>query len=789
MLHHGAMPSPLRWPLQTTTAQEAPASTSTKRRNTSISQIETAELCLRKWWLSRCAYVRRPRQQHFIVGDRMHAVAERFHQGERELFPAGWDAGLTDEQRHWLQVRTAEAIEAGVWQIRPGSWIEMPVCMIVSPDLLDEKRMPLIAEARIVYEQDRETGEEIRIIDRPTKLLDGSPLPPRWDVLPFLAAWIDIYDPGGNILPCVIDHKSAKNKRYAKKKEDIKQSVQMLTYSCYPFATTECERVEGRYNVILKDMKAKNGVFEVSDLITLKEASDRWLRNVTMVQMMEMYRDRVTAGEKKDPDRAKDFKRVPGAADYMNKKLIDRVCGAFGGCEYRDACHGMCSISQLTRRLDDQRANLTTQKTNQDQDLTRKPLISIPSNTITTDTLTGGSSIMPFGQPAPEAPTPVPGSDIYVRDPQTPQQYKARILTVDGGDKPFKVAIWPDPNTEPDWPSLVQNPMYQVELTTQDIQQSPAQDVPLARYDQALMGAGIAPEAVAWTPLQKQQPVSPFAGMPQAPSTPPPQATTQPPAMETSPPAPAWVPVVGQEVEVIPDTHSYWGQMAGRRGQVAEVVADGTCTVLIDGDPYPNVATGRFRPVQQAQQQSMTFTTSTGEQASQVQDPRAAQYQQYVGKDIHIQHASIDSSFRGTCESVTSDGIKLSGFESPVKWDVIGSVELMDDVPTPGDEKDAKRVADKHHLEGLTLTDAIEELEKLTATGEAKKQPGLGKRDLAKIRKYLDRIKELAAVPQSTPATPTAPAASGSYAEGFAAACQQIVTTVQGMQPGAVGPY
>lgn len=761
-----------------------------KRRNTSISQIETAELCVRKWWLNRVAYVRRPRQQHFIVGDRMHAVAERFHQGDPELFPPGWDTGLTDAQRHWLQVRTAEAIQEGVWQIRPGSLIEMPVCMIVSPDLFDERRMPLMAEVRIVYEQDRETGEEIRIIDRPTRLLDGSPLPERWDALPYLAAWVDIYDPGSGILPVVIDHKSAKNRRYAKRKEDIKTSVQMLTYSCYPFATTRCERVEGRYNVILKDMEAKKGVFEVSDLINCKEAADRWLRNVTMVQMMEMYRNRVVAGEKKDPARAKDFSKVPGAVDYRNEALIKKACSAFGGCEYRDACHGMCSIEQLTRRLDKQKAN----PTQTDQDLTRKPLISIPSTT-TTDTLTGGSFIMPFGQPAPEAPAMVPGRDIYVRDPQTPQQYKARILSV--GDQ-IRVAIWPDPNTEPDWPGL--NSVYLVDLAPQDIQMAPMQDVPLARYDQALQSAHVPPESIAWTPAQppqQQQSASPFAGMPQ--TTPPPAATTPPPAATTPPeenitppPGPAWTPSVGQAVEVIPDTHSYWSQLAGRQGQVAEVIeADGTCTVMIDGNPYPNVATGRFRAVQQAQQpqqQSMTFANPT-------EDPRVAQYQQFLGKDIHIQHAAIDSSFRGTCEAVTSEGIKLSGFESPVKWDVVGSVHPMADVPTPGDEKDAKRVADKQHLEGLTLADAIGELEKLIATGEAKKQPGLGKRDLVKIRKYLDRIKELAAAgappaaasaPASTPATATA---TGSYAEGFAAACQQIVTTVQGMQPGAVGPY
>ena len=768
-----------------------------RMRNTSISQIEVAELCLRKWWLQRVAAVKVPRRRAFSVGDSMHQVAEHFHKGEHDIYPQGWDDKLSDEERHWLKTRVGEAIAAGVWQVIPGSLVEVPVCLLLGAR--DSRGLPLVAQPNLTHRTDKQTGALVRVIDQPTQLIDGSLLPAGWDSLPYLSAFIDLFDPD-HILPKVIDHKSAKNKRYAKKKKDIAESVQMLTYSAYPMSILNVDQVLCRYNVFLKDMSARNGAFEVSDTINIDQVIERWNRTLQSASTMENVRKCVPAGEKKDPERGIDFRRVEGAVDTRNDQVIRKVCGAFGGCEYREACHGMCSIVQLTTKLDDRvTKGISDQSISGSSisgiDFSKKPLSIQPTTPPQTEQPPKGQHMnTPFGTSAPIKPGI--GGDAYVKDPQALQQYRARIKDIT--NEGVKVYIWPDPQTPPQFntlpPSYIVAPLAQASLHAE-----PIPGIPLARYDESLRQAGLDEQAITWQPATQQQ-ASPFAGAPTAATEgqiPPPQQNL------TAPPAQAWQPQQGDMVQVLPSDHSFWSQHAGKQAQVHSVAADNTLTVIIDGLMYPDVASGRFAPApapapEEGVQQQIPMSTATLTEAAQLAPDmtggRVQEHQQYVGKDIHIQHAEIASQFRGVCVAVDEEGIHMENFQSPIKWGLVGSVDLAENVPIPGDEKDAKRVEDKQHMESQTIATCLQEIDNLLKAGEEKKQPGLGKRDMAKVRKYLDKARELMAsgeVPATSPTpAPTSDANDQTgYKAGFQAACQQMGAHIQQIQTGVVGPY
>ncbi|MBD3387425.1 MAG: hypothetical protein GF414_00590 [Candidatus Altiarchaeales archaeon] len=605
-----------------------------------------------------------------------------------------------------------------------------------------------------------------------------------------MAAFIDVYDPDGGILPKVIDHKSAKNRRYAKKADDILVSTQMLTYGCYPLVQyPSCDQVEGVYNVLLKDMSAKKGTFSVRNTMSKQLIVDRWTKNLHTVRTMQDIRNQLPVGDKKDPLRGSSYRQIEGAVDTRNDQIIKRVCGAFGGCPYKDACHGMCSIEQLTRRYDGQSAHPKQQQVS----MLDKPLAA--SNT-TSPTInpTKGLPMLPFNSPTPTPPPSIQaGSDAYVKDPESNQQYRVRVNSTE----PCVVFIWPDPGQEPDFASLGE--VYKIGcLTLQDLSPTMLPNIPLARYDQALAFAGVAEETYRWQPASTTQvpeatPPPPFASLKPTETSAAPASAAPTSANEDrtlSPPADPWVPPIGTQVKVIPSDHNYWSKLAGKYGRVVDVSADNTLTVDIDGNIYPDVATGRFAPVEippQPVQQQMQLGTQIPESTATPTPaaslpPAAASAQMLIGRQVHIQHAKIDSSFRGICNSVDAEGVHLEGYGKPVAWDLVGSIQPAEDVPIPGDAKDAARVEKKQHMDSLTIESSLDEINRIIEAGEAKKQPGIGKKDLAKIREYLDKARQLLAsgapaapTLAATPASPAAPdAGTGTYEQGWAAACSYI---------------
>ena len=87
---------------------------------TSASQLETTQLCARKWWLNNVAKLPKiERADSLVFGEALHGCAERYLLGE-EPFNDGWSDGLTPQDAVLIRLLISKAIEAGYLERRPG---------------------------------------------------------------------------------------------------------------------------------------------------------------------------------------------------------------------------------------------------------------------------------------------------------------------------------------------------------------------------------------------------------------------------------------------------------------------------------------------------------------------------------------------------------------------------------------------------------------------------------------------------------------------------------------------
>jgi len=628
-----------------------PSSPIHRPRNTSVSQGEMQNRCWRLWWLQRVARVREPQRQHFLVGGIMHEVIERVLRGEALLYPTGWDQGLTTGEAEWVQEAVARGRAQGLLQLEPGSYVEWPLVLLVGEEHLDVRGIPLVGQASI------ETAEDgRRVITPPTSLIDGSPLPPGWDRLPHLVGFIDHYHPriGMDVPPKVRDQKSAKNRRYGKKKHDIRESLQMLAYACLPFGMfPDVEEADAGYNVFLKDPNAAHPVYAVSDRIHVEDSRARWRSFIDQTEYGEQLRKSFPmVGTRDSVGRAEHWRQVPGAVDiYQNDpKQIKERCDAFGGCPFRDLCFGRCNHEQITKRLDTAVAAgdvaATTPSTTQPVSYGLLPQ----------------EKTMPFGTPTqtPSQPPAITvGQDVVVPEPDDEvSQYAARVLQVGPDAKTYRVGFWPNPKVMPDFEQLPE--AYCSELPAEMVHPHMVDGRNMANYQEALRKAGM--EAPPWQPRGASEAVEESA----SPSSP----------------------------------RDEGAQVSGQYGLLPER----------ESPPEPSA------------------------------DQTVQSHECWIGQQVHITTPDGANSFRGKCTAVDRAGMYLDPFEAPIAWDRVGSIVEMQKKPIPGDEKDAKRVAKKNHLEGLDIQGALNEIFALVEKAEAKNSPSLGKRDIAKLKEYLQVI-------------------------------------------------
>lgn len=334
---------------------------------------------------------------------------------------------------------------------------------------------------------------------------------------------------------------------------------------------------------------------------------------------------------------------------------------------------------------------------------------------------------------SPKPPQISQGQDVYIKEPdRTDRQYKARVMFLD----PLILGVWPNADQEPNFATL--NEMYQINcqeagLTTADLSAIPYMDGrQVTGYWQALQEAGYsapewemaaAPEAVPTGTPPAQQAL--------------PLASSQPaPAAEASAPAtpPSDVPPFkeGDTVEVAPTDDGYWGQLVGKQGKVMALTEGGFVSVNIDGHIYPDVLHSRFRLTQEQAKPAPEAQSQQAEAQSRVMT--------YLGKEVQITDAINGNPYRGKITKEATDGVWLEGFDSPVPWERVGEVALMEETPIPGNKKDAEHIEKKQVDQAADVSSILDDISAILKAEKVVAKETLGKRD---YRKLMDRYELL----------------------------------------------
>lgn len=718
--------------------QPAKAKSDAFKHVTSVSQTECHDLCPRKWWLLKVARLKEEDKRHFMIGTLMHDLIERYLNREPEVFYKGWDDALGEDEAEWLRSRIDYGIREGVLRPVPGAHTELPITLLVGPHLLDHRGLPLLANSPVTEKNG------VRIIQPPTALADGSPLPAEWDKYPHLVGFIDWIDLQGDV--SLRDHKTAKNRRYAKKKKDIAESPQMLSYAAAAFMLRpDIESVDAGYNVFIKDPEeVKKPVYEVSDTLTIHQAVVAWQDIIKSTQSMTELRKSypIDYRDKDKDDRAEQWHQIPSARSICDDiEETEKRCRAYGGCPFRDLCYGNKDIGQMTRTLKQRRAASVIkarqkpthipERNNQHQRIS-------PVNAFSKFTQQPAvkETSMPFASPKPANDTPPApkievGLSCWIADPEdSATHYKAKILRMDGPGK-IMLGLYPELDSEPDWNDI--DPLFLLSDIPEELIVTVQPDFVLG-YKQALISAGIL-DPTQTDDQEPSQSKSDDNGHHNVSSS---HLDTGVVPSTDSDQGSQLCFHTGTVLQVLEQDHPFWASLAGKEAKVmgASMSDNGWLyTVNIDGAIYPDVSETRFALVEPVAAES----TSTSTPSVAVENPKMVFAQQHIGQRLHVELEGIKSAYRFICEDATAEGLKLDVVDAIITWDRIKSINLAENEPIPGDNKDAKRVAEKKEFEAMGVTDCFDAISELLNKAMQKKTPSLGKKDLEKLAKIIER--------------------------------------------------
>lgn len=259
----------------------------------SASQLETAELCPRKWWLKYKGHMPELPKGSKSFGNVLHAACERYLLGAslHDLWPQGWDVCPDSKQpldpadAALVMVLIEEAVKQGILERRPSGRVEHKI------------EPPLSCLGH-------------RVIGK-----------------------IDYLCPGR-----VEDHKNSKSERYFKSAEGLKKNIQMMLYAAY-----ELERgfrmkgavppkfislVHNQYLRDLNNPKVRRREAEV----TPAEIDDYWASKIVpLVQLLEKL-DQINS---------------PFLIPLPDKS----ACEAFGGCDFQSICHAGEDMLTFKKRI------------------------------------------------------------------------------------------------------------------------------------------------------------------------------------------------------------------------------------------------------------------------------------------------------------------------------------------------------------------------------------------------------------------------------------------------------
>jgi predicted RNA-binding Zn-ribbon protein involved in translation (DUF1610 family) len=404
----------------------------------SATQLETAELCIRKWWLHWVRKLDTTKTTSQTFGTVLHDVNQRFLKTDNvgrdlktgqpvELFPPGWtkarsrhvdpDTGaegiegeVTPAEADTIQRLVKEAIESGVLErlgnsedraieveFREGvvkldcpkcggtGWIKCEKCRMIGGNCgeheSDEYSCPLC--------KGDGKGDHIQVM-----------------------GFIDYMLPDN-----IQDHKSTSNMRYAKSKEALRRNIQMMIYAHYLLGVYRAEnkplpdKITLRHNVYCKDPNDLR-VRKTEVFVTPDEIDEFWLKIVEMAKRMSAIR-----------------RMANGWHDIEGPDNAAHACQAFGGCDFRSICGGMESEEKYQERIDkgkaiahnislanstaNSTANTPNSSTYKDQTMSQAPQLSLlqritqknnQANTAAAPAAATGPAAATAASPAP-APT------------------------------------------------------------------------------------------------------------------------------------------------------------------------------------------------------------------------------------------------------------------------------------------------------------------------------------------------------------------------------------------------
>ena len=258
----------------------------------SASQLGTFKLCPRKWWFEKVAKLPRQPKPQFDYGTTLHECCERVVLGE-DPFSAGWDSKLwgndppPEEQARQIRHFVEEAVKDGV-----------------------------------IFEGQGTVEGKIRVpvLDR-----DETPNGQRVDLI----GYVDLRLPNG-----VRDYKTTKSSRYVKSskpgtKSYLGDDLQCLVYGYEWFL--ENPEADEVYLEHLTFVKETGGRKNPNCVVPKDRVLGHWEQEVrgTALQMLEIRE-------------AEKWEDIPDPED-------SGACFAFGGCERREICAGVCTQEEYRR--------------------------------------------------------------------------------------------------------------------------------------------------------------------------------------------------------------------------------------------------------------------------------------------------------------------------------------------------------------------------------------------------------------------------------------------------------
>lgn len=270
----------------------------------SSTQFDTHEMCERKWWFRWPMGLPEPPRDFLAFGKALHAVCERYLLADDlgrvdglpvDLYPRGWDEGLSKAEADLIQRLIAKGIEAGL----------------------------------LVRGKDR-------LIEHPFM----RPLVKHQDIEVFVVGYIDLA-----LLADaeVQDHKTTKSLRWVKSPKALAETTQMRLYGREVLALRDerglppCDVVSVRHNVYVKNAE-EPAVKIVRATITREQIEERWAELQRRAQRMVEVKQRFR--------RPEDWHRLP------NPTNVHKACLAYGGCPYQTICGGRESPQEYRRRVE-----------------------------------------------------------------------------------------------------------------------------------------------------------------------------------------------------------------------------------------------------------------------------------------------------------------------------------------------------------------------------------------------------------------------------------------------------